>query len=149
MSETAWRGLGTNVVRRLLEALRRRSSGRLWSIDLPPLAAGWREQTAAAVPDRLRARWTYLRGSSRRHLPRLLGSLGRNDLLVHDSAHTERNMSFELQRAWAHLAPGGALLADNISGNAAFTTSVDAPAPPPTPSLGLAASGETRRAVSS
>jgi hypothetical protein len=114
------RGLTT---RALLEALERNAAGRLWSIDLPPLLE--RElarETAAAVPEAGRDRWTLLRGSSRRLLPGLVGGLPRIDLFVHDSMHTTRNVSFELDRVWPALTPGGVALIDDVERNVAFNS---------------------------
>lgn len=111
------RGLTTRV---LLEALDRNGGGRLWSIDLPPLLdSDLAEETGVAVPDRLRDRWTLLRGSSRRLLPGLVESLGRVDLFLHDSMHTARNLRFELEQVWPALPPGGAMLIDDVERNAA------------------------------
>jgi predicted O-methyltransferase YrrM len=110
-------GLTTRV---LLEALERNGDGRLWSIDLPPLLEHeFAEKTGLAVPDRLRSRWTLLHGSSRRRLPRLLARIGQVDLFLHDSMHTTRNLRFELEQVWPVLAPGGALLIDDVDKNAA------------------------------
>jgi hypothetical protein len=107
----------------VLERLLRQPEGRLWSIDIPPLIErGLADETGAAVPARCRSRWTYVRGSSRRRLPGLLRRLGRIDLFVHDSMHTERNMAFELKTAWASLSPGGAIVADDVHRNAAFAS---------------------------
>jgi hypothetical protein len=112
------RGLTTRCV---LEALRRNGAGHLWSIDLPPLLETELEtQTAAAVDRSVRSRWTYIRGSSRRRLPALLSELGSIDVFVHDSMHTERNVSFELAAAWDALRPGGALLVDDVQQSGAF-----------------------------
>jgi len=113
------RGLTSRVI---LEALTINGSGRLCSIDLPPLMPepGGGEQTGAAVSEGLKRRWTLLRGSSRRRLPRLLAELGTIDLFVHDSRHSDRNVSFELTQAWAALRPGGFLLVDDLHHNRAF-----------------------------
>ena len=111
------RGLTTRVV---LEALERNQAGHLWSIDLPPLVK--RElarEVGAAVPERLHARWTLLAGSSRRRLPRLIADVGQVGLFVHDSMHTTRNLGFELAHAWPALAPGGAVLIDDVEKNLA------------------------------
>jgi predicted O-methyltransferase YrrM len=111
------RGLTTRV---LLEALERNGGGRLWSIDLPPLLERQlAEEVGAAVPERLRERWTLLHGSSRRRLPGLLADLGQVDLFLHDSMHTTRNVGFELERVWPALAPGGAALIDDVEKNVA------------------------------
>jgi predicted O-methyltransferase YrrM len=104
------------TARSILEA----GTGHLYSIDLPPkklIGA----QSCMAVPGRLRGRWTYLEGTSRRHLPSLLRRLGQVDLFIHDSLHTQRNMRFEIARGWKALRPGGILVADDIGTNDAFT----------------------------
>jgi hypothetical protein len=55
-----------------------------------------------------------------RRLPGLLTELGLVDIFVHDSRHTEGNVRFEMEQAWQHLRPGGALLVDDIDVNAGF-----------------------------
>jgi predicted O-methyltransferase YrrM len=110
------RGISTRFI---LEALARNGSGHLWSIDLPPLDSDM-AHVGTAVPDELRIRWTYLRGSSRRRLANLLEHLGEIDLFVHDSLHTTHNVRFELNRAWAVLRPGGVILVDDAPSNAGF-----------------------------
>jgi hypothetical protein len=105
----------------VLEGLERSGRGSLWSIDLPPLREPWTSQVAVAVPDDLRARWTYLRGSSRRTLRPVLQRLASIDMFIHDSLHTRRNMNFELQAAWRVLRPGGIVIADDVEGNDSFS----------------------------
>jgi hypothetical protein len=112
------RGITSQV---LLEALERNGEGRLWSVDLPLLRSRWHDQTAAAVPSDRRSRWTYVRGSSRRRLGRLLSELGEIDVFLHDSAHTEANMRSEFETAWPALRGGGVLLSHDITMNAAFS----------------------------
>lgn len=110
-------GLTTRV---LLEALERNGNGRLWSIDLPPLLErALAQETGVAVPERLHERWTLLRGSSRRLLPNLVADLGQIDLFAHDSTHTARNLRYELEQVWPALAPGGAMLIDDVEKNVA------------------------------
>jgi hypothetical protein len=84
----------------LLEAMERNGHGALWSIDLPDLQLAWQERVWLAVPAALRVRWTYLRGESRRLLPRVLDDLGKIELFLHDGLHTYRNMMFEFELAW-------------------------------------------------
>ena len=118
------RGLTT---RALLEALERNGHGHLWSIDLPPLLeSNLSEETAAAVPQSLYERWTLLPGSSRRVLPGLVADLGPIDLFVHDSMHTARNVSFELEHVWRALVPGGAMLIDDVEKNVATSRFLEA-----------------------
>ena len=112
------RGITTRFI---LEALAHNGTGHLWSIDLPPpLDRSLHTQIGAAVPERVRDRWTYVRGSSRRRLPFLLAHLETIDLFVHDSRHTERNLLFELDHAWKALKPGGVLVADDVDLNRGF-----------------------------
>jgi hypothetical protein len=109
------RGITTRFI---LAALARNGHGHLWSIDLPPpRLPALHEQIGIAVPKELRERWTYVRGSSRRRLPRLLASLGGIDLFVHDSRHSKRNLLFELERAWTSLADGSVVAADDVDLN--------------------------------
>lgn len=113
-------GVGHGVTSRfILEALERNGAGHLWSIDLPPNAVLERE-VGVAVAGRFLDRWTYIKGSSRRRLPALLSKLDQIDLFVHDSLHSERTVRFELDRAWAILRPGGALVIDDIDTNWGF-----------------------------
>jgi Methyltransferase domain len=113
-------GVGHGVTSRfILEALERNGAGHLWSIDLPPNAE-LEKQVGIAAAGRCPDRWTYIKGSSRRRLPALLSELGQIDLFVHDSLHSERTVRFELDRAWAILRPGGALVVDDIDTNWGF-----------------------------
>jgi hypothetical protein len=104
----------------ILEALKRNGDGHLWSIDLRPLERFWRKEIGIAVGDGHSDRWTYIKGSSRRHLPGLLRELGQIDLFIHDSLHSERNVRFELDRTWPTLAPKGAVVVDDVDANWGF-----------------------------
>ena len=104
----------------ILEALARNGDGHLWSIDLPPIERDWRKQVGMAVANRYSDRWTYIEGSSRRRLPGLLSEIGRIDLFIHNSLHSERNVRFELDRAWVALRPGGAIVVDDVDANWGF-----------------------------
>lgn len=104
----------------ILEAMQRNGLGHLWSIDLPPLDPAMRAHIGIAVTAELRHRWTLIPGSSRRELPPLLHHLGTVDMFVHDSLHTEANVRFEMNAAWLHLPPGGAMVIDDIDTNWGF-----------------------------
>ena len=104
----------------ILEALEKNGRGHLWSIDRPPMEREWKAQIGAAVDGRIQHRWSYIQGSSRRRLPGLISQLGEIDLFVHDSLHSERNVRFEMDRAWAALRPGGAIVVDDIDANRGF-----------------------------
>jgi hypothetical protein len=104
----------------VLEALAKNGEGHLWSIDLPPLDEVWRRQVGVAVGGGHAERWSYIEGSSRRRLPELLSQLGQIDLFIHDSLHSERNVRFELERAWAAIRPNGALVVDDVDANWGF-----------------------------
>jgi hypothetical protein len=108
----------------ILEALERNEAGRLWSIDWPPTNPKTRQEVGIAVrqPGVRQERWHYIAGTSRRRLPPLLRQLGRVDLFIHDSMHTNRNVMFELETAWDYLRPGGVMVVDDIDANPAFDT---------------------------
>jgi hypothetical protein len=107
--------------RTVLEAMERNGHGHLWSIDLPPpLAPALLRQTGIAVPGRLRAGWTYVRGSSRRRLPSLVTELEAIDVFIHDSMHTTRNLLFELETVWPAVRAGGLILVDDVNLNRGF-----------------------------
>lgn len=109
------------TTRMILEGLEQNGAGHVYSIDLPPpLRPDLHQQIGAAVRGDLRHRWTYVKGTSQRHLPRLLAELGQVDLFIHDSAHTEYNTRFELEKAWSALKPGGFVMADDIDYSSAF-----------------------------
>jgi len=76
----------------------------------------------ASVGGRYADRWSYIKGSSRLQLPKLLSQLGEIDLFIHDSMHSERNVRFELDRAWPSVRPGGALVVDDVDANCGFRT---------------------------
>ena len=108
----------------ILEALETIGAGKLWSIDLPPLNPITRQEVGVAVRQTGVPvdRWTYIAGTSRRRLPALLSRLGRIDLFIHDSLHSNRNVMFELECAWRYLSAGGAMVVDDIDTNPAFDT---------------------------
>ncbi len=105
----------------VLEGLARNGGGHLWSIDLPPQTiSAVHSEIGVAVDGSMADGWTYIRGSSRRHLRRLLQDTGMIDLFIHDSWHSEYNMLFEMHAAWPRIRPGGAMVVDDIDLNWAF-----------------------------
>jgi len=103
----------------ILAALERNGGGRLISIDLPPLGVSARV-TGAIVPDRLRERWTLIRGVSTRVLPSVLRDLPPVGLFVHDSLFTQRNACEEYERVLPHLASHSAIVANRVDLSDAF-----------------------------
>lgn len=104
------RGVTSRVI---LEALAP-SDGHLWSVDLPPVMRGWRDdQSGAAVPSRLRSNWHFVRGSSWRRLRGTLASADSPAVFVQDSLHTPRTVRWECGVAWSALIPDGVLLVDD------------------------------------
>jgi hypothetical protein len=116
------RGISSSLV---FESLARNGAGHLWSVDMPPLLAEFRGAVGAAVPDARRDRWTYIRGSSRRNLPRLLRRVAPIDLFIQDSVGTRPTVLFELELAWQALAPGGFLIVNAINRSEAFREFLD------------------------
>jgi predicted O-methyltransferase YrrM len=108
----------------ILRALAVNGTGTLHSIDLPNVqqgsvlpegcTSGW------IVPDSLRGRWKLQIGDTRELLPRLLETLDRVDLFLHDSDHSYEAMLFEFEQAYPKLAPRGLLLSDDTHLHAAW-----------------------------
>jgi len=120
-NEVVETGVAHGVTSRfVLEAMARNGRGHLWSIDLPPIEREMQKAIGVAVGGRFAGRWSYLKGTSRRRLPRLLAELREVDIFIHDSLHSERNVRFELDHAWPVLRPGGALVVDDIDANWGF-----------------------------
>jgi hypothetical protein len=104
------RGITSRVI---LEALELNGDGHLWSIDLPPLEEPWRHLVGSAVPERLRHRWTYVRGTSKRRLRSVAERAGAIDLFVHDSLHTPENLRFEVTTVLPFLEPHAPIVIDD------------------------------------
>jgi hypothetical protein len=95
-------------------------SGRLWSIDLPPMMTGWHEQSKVLVDETAWPDWTYIRGSSRRTMGSTCASMGSIDIFIHDSLHTPQTMKYEFEKAWPFMRSGSLLISDDVEGNSAF-----------------------------
>ena len=115
-------GVGHGVTSRFaLEALRLNGGGHLWSIDLPPPRnPEVHHEIGAAVGSGFAGRWSYVQGSSRRRLPRLLAEVAPIDLFIHDSLHSGHNTLFEMSQAWPALRRGGAIVVDDVDMNWGF-----------------------------
>jgi hypothetical protein len=109
-------GVAHGVTSRIvLEALASNNLGHLWSIDLPfPFDHRLHGETGIVVTDACRNRWSYLEGSSKQRLPRLVTDLGHVEMFIHDSLHTAENTIFEMEQAAAAMQGGGAMLIDDI-----------------------------------
>lgn len=92
----------------------RTDSGGLWKDTARTEGPGW------LVPENLRDRWTLRLGPSHELLPELIGQLRTIDFFYHDSEHTYRNMTFELETCWAALNPGSPIVVDNVDWSGAF-----------------------------
>lgn len=112
-------GVTTRIV---LEALRREDRGHLWSVDLPfPFDHRLHGETAVAVPEACRDRWTYVEGTSRKRLPDVVRVAGQVNVFVHDSLHTARNTLFEMEQVARAMPVGGVMLVDDIKSHAGFS----------------------------
>jgi predicted O-methyltransferase YrrM len=115
-------GLSSRVI---LEGLCRNGTGQLWSVDLPAVDSALHREIGTAVPAEVRPRWTYVPGTSRERLPRVVRRAGQVDLFVHDSLHTARNLCFELDTVWPALRPGGVAIVDDVDHSLGFRTFID------------------------
>ncbi|MGI0139758.1 MAG: class I SAM-dependent methyltransferase [Thermoplasmata archaeon] len=110
----------------LLLALRRNGHGLLHSIDRPtpqrshrlgadesPVALPPGREVGWAVPEAIRTGWDLRLGPSEEILPRLARQLPSIGLFLHDSRHTARHLTFELETVRPRLLPHSIVLADN------------------------------------
>lgn len=96
------------------------AGGRLVSVDRPyPFLIG-HSWVGAAVPQDMRHRWTLLRHSDRRGIPKALKMSDGYDLIHYDSDKTEEGRRWAYPRLWRALRPGGLLISDDIGDNAGW-----------------------------
>jgi predicted O-methyltransferase YrrM len=109
-----------------LMALRDNRRGRLHSIDLPtrqhaaklgrresPVSLPPGRTTGWAVPPELTRRWDLRIGASQTLLAPVVRDSRPIGVFLHDSLHTPRHLTFELETVRKRLAPGAIVLADN------------------------------------
>jgi hypothetical protein len=58
-------------------------------------------------------------------LPKLLPSLGKIDMFIHDSLHSEHNVRFELNRVWGCLGPNGVIVVDDVDANGGLQSFIE------------------------
>lgn len=114
----------------LLLSLSHRPGSRLISVDRPYPALA-RDIVGLAVPDELRRNWLLLRESDRRGVPIALRKLPELDLCHYDSDKTYGGHMLTLPRLWRALRPGGVMICDDASDNAAFLDFARSVAAPP------------------
>lgn len=105
----------------ILEALNRQNKGSLYSIDLND-SEMVKENGGVGylVPSNYKKRWNLIIGDSKQHLEKLLHSLNKIDMFIHDSEHSDEHMSFEYNAAWKYLRKDGILCSDDINHSNAF-----------------------------
>jgi hypothetical protein len=104
----------------LLTALQTNDYGVLHSIDLPSILDHKAKLVGRFVPTNLRDRWTLHLGASRRQLPKVLRMIRPVGLFIHDSLHTNRNMSWEFATVTPFLASRAVVLSDDAHWSRAF-----------------------------
>ena len=115
--------------RTILAVMERNGSGRLYSVDLPPLEVKEDEFVGQAIPLEFRHRWDLTIGPSRQVLGSLVRRVAPVDLSLHDADHTYPSQLLEYRTVWPYLRPGGVLLSDDV-GNRAFLDFADEVAAP-------------------
>lgn len=107
----------------LLAAITRNGDGLMISIDLPPiLGRGGMDWTAREgevgllVPSAYRGAWELRVGDAAKVLP----TIERADLFIHDSDHSFAHQMFEYSCAARMLSRGGVLISDDINESPAF-----------------------------
>lgn len=116
----------------ILQAIYDNGIGKLYSIDLPfqwyiygnrklhldSLPAG--KMPGYLLPKKLKKNWQLILGNTYEKLPILLKQLGKIDIFLHDSEHSDKTMMFEYKTSWLNIKKGGILLSDDVSYTQAF-----------------------------
>lgn len=116
----------------ILQAIHDNGFGKLYSVDLPfqwyiygnhklhldSLPAG--KMPGYLVPENLKKTWTLILGNTYEKLPSLLINLGKIDIFLHDSEHSDKTMMFEYKTSWPYIKNNGFLLSDDVSYTKAF-----------------------------
>ncbi len=109
-------GVGRGATTRaILMALKENQKGHLYSIDFPALREGYTQDIGMLVTESLRSQWTLILGPSQQELQRLLPTLGRIELFVHDGAHSYYAQRADYEAAADYLATGGVLVSDDVN----------------------------------
>ncbi|MGC8644644.1 MAG: class I SAM-dependent methyltransferase [Thermoplasmata archaeon] len=88
-------------------------NGRMISIDPGiPYGRGDRE-VGFVIPTHLRRQLVYVKGTSSEKLEEVLRSAGRVDVFFHDSDHSFKNVSFELNAVFPYLGEDFLIVVDN------------------------------------
>lgn len=90
-------------------------AGETYGVTIPEgKTSGW------MVPEAYRKRFEVQNGDAKMLLPPLIDRLPAIDMFYHDSDHTYNHMMFEFREARRKLAPGGLIVADDISWNSSL-----------------------------
>lgn len=91
----------------LLQALNENDAGHLYSIDLPLLKEGAKEEVGQLVSQSLRSRWTLVLGSGIHEMRKLSKRINKIDIFIHDSNHSYLNQLSEYKFALKWLGRRG------------------------------------------
>lgn len=84
--------------------------GKFFNIHIPPgYSVGW------LVPPYLKGRWNIIIGDSRKALPELMQRLGRVDIFMHDSLHTDEHILMEFDTIFPYTTKETVLLCDDVN----------------------------------
>lgn len=131
----------------ILALVKNGSDGQLHAIDIPPVFnpkdPAWTipgktygmvipegKNSGWMVPEVYRKQFRVQSGDAKQLLPKLVDQLSSIDMFYHDSDHTYNHMAFEFRQARRKLNPGGLVVADDISWNAALWDFADEQAVP-------------------
>lgn len=99
---------------------------KLYSIDMPYLKMNNEQYVGVAVHPDLLDRWTLLRMSDRKGIPRLIREVKEFDLIHYDSDKSYAGRRWAYPRLWEALRQGGYFISDDIQDNIAFYEFSDA-----------------------
>lgn len=103
----------------ILSAMKQNGYGKLTSIDDSKVFGLCEKEVPIGwiVPDTFRSNWNIIAGKTNKVLPGISEAF---DAFMHDSGHTDENMTFEYNWAAAGLKQSGILISDDIDRNMAW-----------------------------
>lgn len=110
-------GVGPGTTSYAFLSALRESGGKLFSFDLGVKYGeeNETEEVGFVVPEDLRSNWTLTMGDSKKTLEPKLAEIGKVDMFFHDSEHTYKHVTFELDTISRYLSESFLILADNCN----------------------------------
>ncbi len=97
-----------------------KSSGTLYSSDMPYLGQNGNQYVGCIVPEKLKQNWKLFRHADKESLPRIFSENAVFDVVHYDSDKSYEGRSWAYRELYKHLRKGGVFLSDDIGDNSAY-----------------------------